>query len=169
MRRGHTTLWQGSLLGALNGALYSSALFFFEHQYIQFLIEREIEDEKLGIPPVQITSGTLNRPVITACFAVSFALASYVAHRYLVRLQKYSILFWQVVGITGVVGWNLVFIALLWIEKESTGEIHGYETATSNLLFGSISLGLVIVTNLIFGLVVRALGTIDETKGRFQL
>jgi hypothetical protein len=157
MIRRISALFRSLVLGAINGALYSSVLFFFEYQRIKSLIRGEIEAEKLGLPPVQITSNTLNWPVISVLLVVFFVIASYAVHRYWVRLEKSPILLWQVVGISAVVGWNVIFLVLIWIEKVLTGQTLDYERLTSQSapLFGPISICLVMLTNSIYGLVLQ--------------
>jgi len=156
MHRVGKSNWLISLvLGALNGAIYSGVQFWVVPRYYDWIVASD-QAKNLGSSPVQMTNNT-NQRMVAIWLVVLFAVTSWLAHRYLARLTKYPLLFWQIVGLGAVVGWNVIFLVLLWAEKELTGQALSYEriTSSSDPLSGPISMGLVILTNLLYGTVLQ--------------
>lgn len=148
-------------LGTLNGAIYSAIQFILISGYYNHLIRLDAEKmERGGLSPVQMTD-MVNKRLVSVWFLCAFTIASFVWHRYSSKVRKSPILFWEAIGITAIVGWNIVVLTLLWIESRFTGQTLGYEKAISlsNPLFGPFSLGLVIVTNFIYG---ASIGILDK-------
>ena len=144
-------------LGAIDGAIYSAVQFWLLSSYYNWVARGDAAQAvHFGQSPVQMTNN-VNEQMVTIWFVLLFAISSWLAHRYYVRLIRYPILFWQAVGITAVVGWNVIFLVLLWIEKELTGQTLSYQriTSPSDPLSGPISIALVILTNLVYGVVLQ--------------
>lgn len=140
-------------LGSLNGAIYCAIQFILVSGYYDYMIRLDAEKmERSGMNPVQMTE-MINKRLVSVWFLIAFMIASYVWHRYSRKFRKSSILFWEAIGISAIVGWNVVVLTLLWIESRLTGQTLGYERAIalSNPLFGPFSLGLVIITNFVYG------------------
>jgi hypothetical protein len=153
---------RGLALGALNGAIYSMVQFVLLRGYYDYLIKLDAEYmERRGLSPVQVTD-MLNKRVVSIWFVLAFTFASYIGHRYWRNLEKSPLLLWEAIGITAIVGWNVVVISLLWIENQLMGHSLGYESAISvtNTLFGPLSIGVVIVTNFVYGGVI---GFLDKS------
>lgn len=163
--------WRTALiLGVLNGVIYSLAQFWLLPKYYSWLALRNANLELYSTnSPVQMTN-MLNGRVVTFWFVLQFAVSSWLIHRYFVRLIKYPILLWQVVGLTAVIGGNVIFLLLFWIEKELTGQTisYGMLTSQSNPLSGPISIGIVILVNLVYGCVLHLMlqerGAIDRHR-----
>jgi len=152
-------------LGILNGAIYSAVQFILLAGYYNYLIKLDADNmERRGLSPVQMTD-MINKRLVSFWFVLAFTIASYIGHRYWSKLRKSPILFWEVIGIAAIVGWNVVVLSLLWIESQFTGQLVGYERSISlsNPLFGPFSLGLVIITNFVYG---ASVGILDRFSGR---
>ena len=86
-----------------------------------------------------------------------FTFAALLVERFWRRYRWNSVLFWETVGLIAVSGWNVLVLLALWIEKQSSGQTMSYEwvTSSSNPIFGPISLGIVLIVNLIYAFAVR--------------
>jgi hypothetical protein len=149
------------VLGSLNGAIYSAIQFILISGYYDYLIRLDSEKmERGGLSPVQMTN-MINKRLVSVWFLLAFTIASYFWHRYSSKIRKSSILFWEAIGLSAIVGWNVVVLILLSIESRLTGQTLGYERAISlsNPLFGPFSLGLVIITNFVYG---SSIGVLDK-------
>lgn len=147
-------------LGTLNGAIYCAVQFILVAGYYDYLIRLETENiERRGLSPVQMTD-MVNKRLVSVWFVLVFTIASYIGHRYWGKLEKSPILLWEAIGITAIVAWNVVVLSLLWIESQFTGQVLGDERAVTNPLFGPISIGLVILTNFVYGVVI---GILDKS------
>lgn len=156
-----TDLTKSLVLGTLNGAIYSAIQFIFISGYYNYLIRLDAERmERSGLSPVQMTD-MINKRLVSVWFLMAFTIASFVWHRYSRKVRKSPILFWEAIGISAIVGWNVVVLTLLWIESRITGQTLGYERtiSLSNPLFGPFSLGLVIITNFVYG---GSIGILDK-------
>lgn len=148
-------------LGTLNGAIYSAIQFILISGFYNHLIRLDAKKmEGVGLSPVQMTE-MVNKRLVLVWFLVAFTIASYLWHRYSGKVRTSPILFWEAIGITAIVVWNVTVLTLLWIECRLTGQTVGYERAISfsNPLFGPFSLGLVIVTNFVYG---SSIGILDK-------
>ena len=146
-------LVRSSALGMLNGSIYSAIQFILISGYYNLLIRLDAETmERGGLSPVQMTD-MVNKRLVSVWFVVLFTISSFVWHRYSSKVRRSPILFWEAIGITAIVGWNVLVLTLLWIESRLTGQTLGYERAISfsNPLFGPFSLGLVVITNFVYG------------------
>lgn len=140
-------------LGMLNGAIYSAVQFILVFGYYDYRVRSDAERmEHQGLSPVQMTD-MVNKRVVSVWFVLAFTIASYIGHRYWRKLEKSPILLWEAIGITAIVAWNVVVLSLLWIESQLTGQAPEHERVIANPLFGPISIGLVIITNFIYGAV----------------
>jgi hypothetical protein len=157
MKTPHSTRWlQTLLLGAANGALFAITMFFlisrardhFQRQYIE-------EATRLGAPIVQF-GGNERWSSIGIVMILAFAFSAYAVSRFCKR-RLGSLLFWELVGVIAVSGWNVFMLTVTWFEKELSAQTLTYDwvTSRSNLLYGPISLGVVILVNLIYGNLVR--------------
>jgi uncharacterized membrane protein len=88
-----------------------------------------------------------------------FAPTSYLVHRFLARRANSYVLLWVIIGMVAVVIWNALFAAsAYWSWREHNYTVEYYEiTNPRNPQFGLFSLALVVVTNLIFAMVAKAL------------
>jgi hypothetical protein len=142
-------------LGVLNGALYSAVQFLLVFAYFDYRIQRRAEVAQEF--DIQMQSINLfNARIVSLWFIVFFTVASVLGHRYLLRLKKQAVLFWEAIGLAAIIGWNVVVLTVFWISAQLTGQTSSLElvTAPGNPLFGPISIGVVIITNFIYGTVV---------------
>lgn len=158
MHLGGKSNWLIALvLGAINGAIYSGVQFWVVPRYYDWIALHDAHQAKnFGSSTVQMTNNT-NQRMVAIWFVLLFAITSWLAHRYCARLTRYPLLLWPTVGIAAVVGWNVIFLVLLWIERELTGQTLSYQriTSPSDPLSGPISIGLVILTNLPYGAILQ--------------
>lgn len=157
MKTSHSTSrLQTLLLGAANGALYAITMFFMISLARGYFQQRyTTEATRLGFPIVQF--GSNERWSGIAIFMIlAFAFSAYAAHRFC-RAHLGSLLFWELVGVIAVAGWNVFMLTTTWFEKELSAQTltYGWVTSRSNWLYGPISLGAVILINLLYGSVVR--------------
>lgn len=153
----HATLHnlRGLALGVLNGALYSAVQFLVVSAYFDYRIKTSLDiAQDLGLPQMHATE-LINARIVSIWFILFFALASVLGHRYLLKLKRQPVLFWEVIGLAAVVGWNVVVLTLFWLSALQTGQTYSLQFVTSpaNPLFGPISMGVVIITNFIYGAV----------------
>jgi len=153
-------------LGALNGAIYSAVQFILVSAYFAHRIQlREEIAQELGSPHVQSVN-LFNARIVTVWFIAFFTLSSCLGHRYLLRLRKHDVLFWEAIGVGAIIGWNVVVLLLFWISSRITGETASLNLVMSptNPLFGALSMGIVIMTNFIYGSVIA----LTDKLHRFQ-
>jgi hypothetical protein len=147
---------QTLLLGAANGALYAIIMFLMISLARGYFLQRSTtEATRLGFPIVQF--GSNERWSGIAIFMIlAFAFSAYVVIRFC-RGRLSSLLFWELVGVIAVAGWNAFMLTTTWFEKEISAQTLTYDwvTSRSNWLYGPISLGAVILINLLYGSVVR--------------
>ena len=159
MTTARSTGWlQILFLGAANGALYTLIMFilisvgrkYFQDQYVA-------EATKLGAPVMQFGSNE-RWSGIAVVMILAFAFAAYFVRRVWQRRLN-SLLFWELVGVIAVTGWNVFMLTITWFEKELSAQTLTYNwvTSRSNWLYGPISLGAVILINFLYGNVIRAL------------
>ena len=159
MKTARLTGWLPTLLGAANGALYTIIMFLlislardhFRSQYIR-------EATRLGAPIVQFGSNERWAGIATVMILV-FAFSAYAVNR-LCQGRLGSLLFWELVGVIAVAGWNVFMLTVTSFEKELSAQTLTYDwvTSRSNWLYGPVSLGMVILTNFIYGSLVRVFG-----------
>lgn len=144
-------------LGAVNGALYTITMFLLislSQDYFQARYIREATGS--GTPIVQF--GSNERWSGIAIFMILvFAISAYVVRRFS-RGRFGSLLFWELVGVIAVAGWNVFMLGTTWFEKELSAQTLTYDwvTSRSNWLYGPISLAAVVLINLIYGSLLRA-------------
>jgi hypothetical protein len=157
MKTSNSTPWLNTLLlGAGNGALYAITMFFlislardhFQRQYVE-------EATRSGAAVVQF-GGNERWSGIGIVMMLAFAFSAYAVSRFSRRCVG-SLLFWEFVGVIAVSGWNVFMLTVTWFERELSAQTLTYEwvTSRSNWLYGPISLGVVILLNLIYGSMVR--------------
>jgi len=159
-------LIKGLALGALNGAIYAAVQFILVEGYYDYLIRLDAEKmEQAGLSPVQMTD-MVNKRIVSVWFILVFAIASCAWHRYSRKIRRSPILFWEAIGISAIVGWNLLVLTLFWIESRFTGQNLSYQSAVSlsNPLFGPFSLGLAILTNFLYGVSLGILNRLSEAR-----
>jgi len=86
-----------------------------------------------------------------------FAISAYAVRR-LSRGRLGPLLFWELIGVIAVAGWNVFMLGTTWFEKELSAQTLTYDwvTSRSNWLYGPISLAAVVLINLIYGSLLRA-------------
>lgn len=116
-----------------------------------------MEATRLGMPIVQFGSNERWTGIATVMIFV-FAVSAYAVNHFCQR-RLGSLLFWELVGVIAVAGWNVLILSVTWFEKELSAQTLTYEwvTSRSNWLYGPISLAAVVLINLIYGSVIRIL------------
>ena len=110
------------------------------------------ESGSLGHLPVQLTSNERWVPMVVTWVVMFAASALFVD--YFWRWKRMSILFWETVGLVAVAAWNILILLAFWLEKWFSGQPMSYSwvTSSSNPVFGPISLGVVLIANLLYAL-----------------
>ena len=157
MKTARLTGWLPTLLlGALNGAVYTLVMFLLISVVRSYLHNQYVlEATRLGAPIVQFGSHERWSGIATVMIFV-FALSAYAVNHFCQRRLS-SLLFWELVGVIAVAGWNVFMLTTTWFEKELSAQRLTYDwvTSGSNWLYGPISLGAVILINFIYGNVVK--------------
>ena len=96
---------------------------------------------------------------ISVLLILCFTPTSYLFHRFLTRWTDSSLLLWLTIGVVSVCIWNALFaVSAYWSWQKYNYTVEYYEiTNPRNPMFGLFSLGLVIVTNLIFATTIKVL------------
>ena len=96
---------------------------------------------------------------VSVLLILCFVPTSYFLHRFFLRWTHSLLLLWVTIGVAAVCIWNALFAAsAYWQWYKYNYTVEYYEiTNPRNPQFGLFSLALVIVTNLIFGAVIKAL------------
>ena len=154
--------WRASLLGAVNGLIYSLVLMQVLRFYNQSQRERDVElMERLNVT-IQITYDYVNWKVAIFGYIFLFAIASYVVHRYWAKRLKSLVAIWMAIGVTAIVGYNVIVLVVTWLEMWITGRDLPYGLATSpiDIRFGPISLALVMATSLVYAIIIQLSSTL---------
>ena len=152
-----STSWLPTLLlGAANGALYTIIMFVLisvgrEHLHSDYVRQAA----SLEAPAVQF--GSNERWIgIAVVMMLAFAFSACLVSRFWQR-HLGSLLFWELVGVIAVAGWNVFMLTLTWFEREMSAQTLTYDwvTSRSNWLYGPISLGAVMLINFFYWNVFR--------------
>jgi hypothetical protein len=128
--------WSAVLLGAANGLVYSAVLHLAERL-----------SGYVGWPRVRWAWLT------STCLLIGFfAVASYLAHRILLRRLSSVVLLWFIIGLVAVCAWNALFLGGVYWERYAHNWTVLYHevTAPNNPMFGLFSLALMAGTALLF-------------------
>jgi len=139
----HLGFFRAILLGATNALIFAGVLFLAE-KLVGYV----------GWPRVWFAWASTS-VLLILCFAPT----TYLVHRFLAPRTNSHVLLWVIIGVVAVVIWNALFAAsAYWSWREHHYTVEYYEiTNPRNPQFGLFSLALVVVTNLIFAVVARAL------------
>jgi len=141
-----------SLLGAFNGAVYSTVMLLM----IWAGMAVSNRDNALKTTPygdfVQFGTNVRWSSVVIA-WLVTFTLASLIVSGLWPKNKKRSILFWEIVGVVAVAAWNGFALLGVWFDYHFSGDTLSYKfvTSLSNPLFGPISLAVIIIVNFFYG------------------
>ena len=139
------------LLASIDGVLYSGVILLLVWQVRTYEYARNVrESQSFGHFPVQFTSNERWVPMV-ATWIVIFALAAIMVD-YFWHWKKPSVLFWETIGLVAVAAWNVLVLLAFWIEKGFSGDTISYAwvTSSSNLVFGPISLAVVLLVNFVY-------------------
>ncbi len=165
MKTPHLTSRLTLLLGAVNGVFYVISMFllislardYFQKQYIR-------EATRLGAPIVQFGSNE-RWSGIAIVLILMFAVSAYLVARFY-KSRFSSLLFWELVGVIAVAGWNVFMLTVTWLEKELSAQALTYDwvTSRSNWLYGPVSLGMVLFINFFYGNLIRLFERIKTVR-----
>jgi amino acid permease len=139
------------ILGAIDGALYSAVTLVLVWQVRAYAYNRNVrEAESFGHFPVQMTSNERWVPIVVI-WIVMFGLAALLVNHFW-RSSKSSVWFWEAIGLVAVATWNVFILSTFWLEKGFSGQglSYAWATSSSNPIFGPISLGVVLIVNVLF-------------------
>ena len=139
----HIGFFPALLLGAADALIFTGVLFLSE-KLVGYV----------GWPRVWFAWASTS-VLLILCFAPT----TYLVHRFLAARTHSYVLLWVIIGVVAVVIWNALFAAsAYWSWREHNYTVEYYEiTNPRNPQFGLFSLALVVVTNLLFALVAKAL------------
>ena len=135
--------WRTILLGTVNALVFTLVL---------YLAEKVTHYE--GWPRVSFVWLSISGLLI-----LCFAPTSYLLHRLFSRRLNSLMVLWVAIGVVSVCVWNGLFAAAVyWEIRQYNYQVLYYEiTNPRNPDYGLFSLALVVVTNLIFGAVIKML------------
>src|SRR6266478_3767147 len=145
------------ILGAINGAFFSAMLASTIWGWRAYIYKQELRvAEAKGIFPAVVVYNE-RWSTITIAWIILFSLSALVVNLLWPRDRDRYFLFWQAVGVGALGAWNVIIIGAAWFEREFSDRGATFDRVTSplNPLFGPISIGAVIVVNLVFALVIR--------------
>jgi hypothetical protein len=158
--------WRICLLGAIDGLVFVGMARMVQlcFDYVERTATRESYfDGGLYLNVASLQEKWLGATLLIVCM---FILASYFGSRYWRTGQRYHIVGWIVIGIIAVMAWNLSTLALgLW-DFRASGQAFVIESITSprNPLHGPVSLGLVVIVNLIYGSIIGLLSNKPQSN-----
>lgn len=155
---------KSSVLGALNGAVYSTVMMLMIWHLRTSAEQRNIEEGAISGDYINLVSNERWSSIVVI-WVVAFTLASLIVGTIWRKGQKSSILFWVVVGVVAVAAWNGFALFGAWLDKQYAGDTmtYGWVTSWRNPLFGPISLAVVILVNLVYGYLVRSVQPNNST------
>lgn len=142
------------MLGAVNGVAYSATMLLLIWWWRAVTEERNLIEGATSGDYVNMVSNERWVPIVIIWLVV-FTCASLLVHYFWPHPKSY-ILFWLAVGVIAVAAWNAFALLGTWLDKQA-GDTLSYSRVTSsrNPLFGPVSLGVVILVNLIYGYLVQ--------------
>lgn len=147
-------LWLG-LLGIGDGLAYSGIMLLLIWQWRASAYERNVIDSVRGGDYVDFVTNERWLPIVII-WILAFIFASQLVDCFWKRGRS-LILFWLAVGLLAVTAWNVLALVGAWLDKQG-GDAISYSrvTAPNDPLYGPLSLGLVVLINLIYGYLVQA-------------
>ncbi|HKO44536.1 MAG TPA: hypothetical protein VJU84_14755 [Pyrinomonadaceae bacterium] len=145
-----------SILGALNGAVYSAIMWLMIWAWMAVANrDHALETTSYG-DFIQLGNNERWSGIVIA-WLVAFTLASILVSGLWRSNRKRSILYWEIVGVVAMVAWNGFALIGSLLGKHYEGDTQSYAWVTSlnNPLFGPISFAVVIVVNFVYGYLVQ--------------
>lgn len=152
------------ILGALNGAVYSAVMALLVRQVRARAYERGLAEAAVTgqQPPLFVANERWSSIIVI--WIVIFAFTALLVNRVWAR-RKRSVLFWEAVGLIAIASWNVLVIVAVSIENWFAPTIaYQWITSSSNPLFGPVSLGVVLIVNFLYTLVVGVLVRASTAK-----